>query len=103
MGIGQGDGGEGQLCLYFASDDIDADIKRATDHGATTQFGPMKVMEAGSMAILTDPTGAMHGFWQPDQFPGYGIIHEPGSLGWYDHTSADPAKAGAYYAAITGA
>jgi predicted enzyme related to lactoylglutathione lyase len=103
MGIGQGEGGEGQLCLYFASDDIDADVKRATELGATVGFGPMKVMDAGSMAIIHDPTGAMHGFWQPDQFPGFGVIHEPGSLGWCDHTSKDPDAAGEYYAAITGA
>jgi uncharacterized protein len=102
MGIGQGDGGEGQLCVYFASDDIDADVKRATDLGATVGFGPMKVMDAGSMAVLTDPTGAMHGLWQSDQFPGYGTIQEPGSLGWYDHVSKDPDAAGAYYAALTG-
>lgn len=103
MGIGQGEGGEGQLCVYFASEDIEADARRVTELGGTVHMGPMTVMEAGSMAIALDPVGALHGLWQADKFPGFGVIYEPGSLGWYDHNSPDPATAGAYYTALTGA
>lgn len=102
MGIGQGENGEGQLCVYFASDDIEADVALATKLGASVGFGPMKVTDQGSMAVLTDPVGAMHGLWQPDQFPGFRVVYEPGSLGWFDHVSAKPDDAGAYYAALTG-
>ncbi|MFJ5546969.1 VOC family protein [Streptomyces sp. NPDC093225] len=45
------------VCVYFAVDDCDAAVKRATDRGATLQFGPMG-SPFGRFAALTDPQGA---------------------------------------------
>jgi predicted enzyme related to lactoylglutathione lyase len=43
--------------VYFAVDDCDAAIKKASDHGAKLQFGPMD-SPFGRFAALTDPQGA---------------------------------------------
>ncbi|MCB5168886.1 VOC family protein [Streptomyces bambusae] len=45
------------ICIYFAVDDCDGAVKRATDRGATLQFGPMD-SPFGRFAALTDPQGA---------------------------------------------
>ena len=45
------------------------DLKRTTDKartlGATVMKEPTEVMGAGSFTIITDPTGAMLGLWEP--------------------------------------
>ncbi|MFJ7157553.1 VOC family protein [Streptomyces sp. NPDC101118] len=45
------------ICVYFAVDDCDAAVKKATDLGAKLQFGPMS-SPFGRFAALTDPQGA---------------------------------------------
>ncbi|HEV2427123.1 MAG TPA: VOC family protein, partial [Acidimicrobiales bacterium] len=102
LGLGQQEGGDGEALTYFATDDIDASAKRAAELGGTVVFGPMDVMDVGKMAIVIDPTGARHGLWQPGTFAGFGQIYEVGSPGWFNHDSADPAAAAAYYSGLTG-
>jgi predicted enzyme related to lactoylglutathione lyase len=63
MGLGQGDGGAGQMTPYFATDDIKASAAKAAELGATVLMGPMEVPNVGDMALVADPTGAVHGLW----------------------------------------
>ena len=49
---------------YFATDDINAAAAKAAELGGTVFMGPMVVPEAGTMALVSDPTGAVHGLWQ---------------------------------------
>ena len=100
MGLGQGPGGQGAMVTYFATSDIDASAAKATELGGTVFMGPMVVPGAGSMALVTDPTGAVHGLWQAGDFPGFGDVYEPGTPGWFDHSSSDPDTAVAYYQAL---
>lgn len=102
MGLGQGPGATGAMVPYFATDDIDATAARATELGGNVFMGPMVVPDTGSMALVMDPTGAVHGLWQGSNFKGFGVAYEANAPGWFDHASADPAAAAAYYAALTG-
>ena len=102
MGMGQGPGGAGVVVTYFATEDIDASAARATELGGNVFMGPMAISDVGSMALVVDPTGAVHGLWQKDTFGGFEVMHEPGAPGWWDHSSSDPDAAGAYYQALTG-
>jgi uncharacterized protein len=102
MGLGQGPGGAGALTPYFLTDDIDASASKATALGGTVVMGPMEVPGAGSMAIVIDPTGAVHGLWQAGDFAGFGVNYEAGAPGWWDHASNDPDSAAAYYEGLTG-
>jgi hypothetical protein len=102
MGLGQGPGGNGAMVPYFATDDINASVATATELGGTVFMGPMEVPGAGIMALVTDPTGAVHGLWQEREFKGFGVAYEPNAPGWFDHASNDPAAATAYYLALTG-
>jgi predicted enzyme related to lactoylglutathione lyase len=102
MGLGQGPGGAGVLVPYFATDDIDASAAKAAELGGTVFMGPMVVPEAGSMALITDPTGAVFGLWQGGNFKGFGVAYESNAAGWFDHASSDPETAAAFYAGLTG-
>jgi hypothetical protein len=102
MGLGQGDGGAGQMTPYFATDDIKASAAKAAELGATVLMGPMEVPNVGDMALVADPTGAVHGLWQAGNFSGFGVAYEPSAAGWFDHASKDPAAAAAYYQSLTG-
>jgi len=102
MGLGQGPGGQGALVPYFGTDDINATAAKAAELGGTVFMGPMEVPGAGTMALVSDPTGAVHGLWQGGDFPGFGVVYEPNTVGWYDHASSDPAAAAAYYEGLTG-
>jgi predicted enzyme related to lactoylglutathione lyase len=50
---------------YVQVDDIRAATDKAKSLGATIMRDVMEVMDAGSLSILRDPTGAMLGLWQP--------------------------------------
>jgi uncharacterized protein len=102
MGLGQGPGGVGAMVPYFATDDINAAAAKAAELGGTVFMGPMEVPEAGTMALVSDPTGAVHGLWQAGNFQGFGVAYEANAAGWFDHASSDPAAAAAYYQGLTG-
>ncbi|MGD0691122.1 MAG: VOC family protein [Acidimicrobiales bacterium] len=102
MGMGQGPGGVGAMVPYFLTDDINASTATATELGGNVLMGPMEVPGAGIMALVIDPTGAMHGLWQAREFEGFGAAYEAGAAGWWDHASDDPAAAAKYYTALTG-
>lgn len=44
--------------VYFGGTDVDADVKRAIDLGATVVAGPMDIPDMGRFAVLLDPQGA---------------------------------------------
>jgi predicted enzyme related to lactoylglutathione lyase len=102
MGVGQGPGGAGAMVPYFTTDDLDASIARAKELGGNVFMGPQVVGNAGAMALVADPTGAVHGLWQAAEFKGFGVVYEAGAPGWFDHASNEPDKAAAYYSGLTG-
>ena len=51
---------------YVLVDDIKATTEKAKSLGATVMIDVMEVMNMGWLSIITDPTGAALGFWQPE-------------------------------------
>jgi predicted enzyme related to lactoylglutathione lyase len=49
---------------YVQVQSIDATVKKAESLGAKTMLAKTEVMGMGWLAIITDPQGAMFGFWQ---------------------------------------
>ncbi len=62
----------------------------------------MQVMKFGRMALARDTTGVEHAFWQVGNFAGFGVMDEPGSIGWFDHVSGNIQKSADYYLAVLG-
>ncbi len=89
--------------LYFASEDIQADVARAVALGAKVLYPPMMVGEFGSMAGCQDPTGAAFSFWQAGQHIGAQITDEPGATTWHELYASNAKQARDFYKALLGA
>ena len=97
LGIGEQSDGQGRWVTYFSTSDIDKACERATANGGQVFFPPMQVMDVGSMALVLDPTGAVHGLWQPNTFSGFEVFDESNTPGWFDHVSENTENASRYY------
>ncbi|MCX5199124.1 VOC family protein [Streptomyces sp. NBC_00249] len=85
---------------YLSTDSIDSTLKAAGDAHGTVMMGPMDVMELGRMAVVSDPTGAVFGLWEPGSFDGAGIVNEHGALIWNELVTPDIPAAAAFYSAV---
>jgi uncharacterized protein len=99
---GQQQGAPPTWTLYLATDDADATAAAAQAAGGSVLAGPFDVGDAGRMAVIADPTGAVFGVWQHNESIGAELVNEPGGLVWEDLRSADPDAARAFYAAVFG-
>lgn len=89
--------------LYFATDNIEADLANAVKLGAKILYPAMAVGELGSMATCEDPTGATFSFWQAGTHVGSQFAEEPGTPAWYELYSSDAKQARDFYTAVLGA
>jgi predicted enzyme related to lactoylglutathione lyase len=73
--------------VYLASVDTKESVDNAVAHGAAVIVPPMDVMDLGVMAVVTDPSGAGIGIWQPKEHQGFTLFGEPGAPSWFElHT-----------------
>lgn len=87
---------------YITVDDIAASIAKVEAAGGTVMMPSMQVMEAGHMAVIGDPTGAVICMWQPIQHIGCEVVNEPGALIWNEMSNTDVASAKQFYEAVFG-
>lgn len=59
-------------------------------------------MEAGRMAIIQDPAGAMLAAWQPERHIGARRVNDPRCQAWNELQSRDPKTAAAFYSGLFG-
>ena len=95
-------GGQSWWLSYFTIEDADATAERVRELGGTVQAGPFDVFDAGRMAIVQDPTGAMFAVWQPKQGIGAEVFGEPGALAWNELYTHDTEAAAAFYGGLFG-
>lgn len=89
--------------LYFATDEINEGVARAEALGAQTLYPAMAVGPFGSMATLTDPTGAQFSLWQAGMHVGWQMTNEPGAVAWFELYSPNAKAARDFYTALLGA
>ena len=89
--------------LYFATDNIEADVAHAVELGAKVVSPAMAVGEFGHMASCEDPTGAAFSFWQAGQHVGSQVTDEPGSTAWCELYTSNAKQARDFYTAVLGA
>jgi uncharacterized protein len=63
---------------------------------------PFEVMDAGRMAVFTDPEGAAFCVWQAKEHRGARIVNEPGSLNFNGLNTRDPESAKPFYGSLFG-
>jgi predicted enzyme related to lactoylglutathione lyase len=88
--------------VYLASDNAPKTLESAAAHGAQILVPSMEVADLGSMAVITDPTGAAVGVWQPGTFPGLTVLAEPGTPGWFELQTRDHGAAVGFYRDVFG-
>ncbi len=101
-GIGPQQGPVSAWTTYIASDDVDASAALVKDSGGTVMMEPMDVMDAGRMAIVTDPEGAAFGVWQAGTHKGAQLVNEAGTMGWNELWTRNADQAKAFYPAVFG-
>jgi predicted enzyme related to lactoylglutathione lyase len=87
---------------YVSVVSADTAVKRAQELGGKVLAPPFDVMDAGRMAVLQDPTGAVVSVWQPNRHIGARILREPGTLGWTELVTRDTDAAEKFYTQLFG-
>jgi predicted enzyme related to lactoylglutathione lyase len=87
---------------YISVADADATVALAEKVGGTVLMPAMDVMDAGRMAVLADPTGAVFSIWQPGVHQGAGIVNEPNTYSWNELITRDVDHAKAFYGEVFG-
>jgi predicted enzyme related to lactoylglutathione lyase len=87
---------------YVSVKDADAASAKAKELGGRLLMGPFDVMEAGRMALLQDPAGAVFALWQARNHTGIAAYREPDALCWTELATTDATKAGPFYTRLFG-
>ena len=87
---------------YVWVDSADETAVRARAGGGGVASEPFDVMDAGRMAVLTDPEGAAFCVWQAKNHKGAKVVNEHGSLNFNGLATRDPERAKAFYGAVFG-
>ena len=82
---------------YVTVANADASAAQIGSEGGTVLMPPMDVMDAGRMAVATDPTGAFFMIWEPKGSIGAELVNEPGAYSWNELMTPDVDKAVAFY------
>ena len=88
--------------LYVTVASVDDSARRAQELGGTLLAPPFDVMDAGRMAVVQDPTGAIIQLWEAKRSIGAKILGEPGALCWSELTTRDPETAQTFYTSLFG-
>jgi uncharacterized protein len=89
--------------VYLHTADADATMKAAEAAGGSTMVPPMPIGDMGSMMVVTDPAGAVIGFWQPGSHVGFTEWGDHGTPYWFECQSKDYKKSIEFYTDVIGA
>lgn len=87
---------------YVTVEDADATAAKAADLGGTATMEPFDVMDAGRMAVLTDPAGAVFCVWQARDSIGAELVNGHGLLSLMQLNTTDPDGATEFYSGLFG-
>jgi uncharacterized protein len=87
---------------YVTVDDADATAAKAGELGGTLFAEPFDVMDAGRMAVIADPTGAVFCTWQPGDQIGAELVNGHGLLSLTQLNTNDIGRASGFYAELFG-
>jgi predicted enzyme related to lactoylglutathione lyase len=85
---------------YVAVENTDQSAAKARQLGGKVIAEPFDVMDAGRMAVIQDPTGAVFSLWQAMKHPGIGVFNEPGALCWTELITTDTDAAKRFYTGL---
>jgi predicted enzyme related to lactoylglutathione lyase len=88
---------------YISVEDADATAARASELGGAAVFRePFDVLDAGRVAAIRDPTGAIVSLWQPRARIGATIVNDVGALCWNELATTDVERAMSFFGELLG-
>ncbi len=87
---------------YILVEDVDEVLVKVEAAGGAVVMPAMDVMTEGRMAMVTDPSGAVVGLWQPQDHEGAERYNSHGALTWNELQSRDRDAAMSFYAEVVG-
>jgi predicted enzyme related to lactoylglutathione lyase len=87
---------------YVWVESADEAASRVLDAGGSAVMEPFDVMDAGRMAVFTDPEGAAFCVWQAKEHKGARIVNEHGSLNFNGLNTRDTDGAKSFYGSVFG-
>ena len=87
---------------YVWVESADEATSKVKDAGGRVVTEPFDVMDAGRMAVCTDPEGAAFCVWQAKEHKGARIVNEPGSLNFNGLNTRDTEGAKSFYGSVFG-
>jgi predicted enzyme related to lactoylglutathione lyase len=88
--------------VYITVDDVDAAAGKVEAAGGSVIAPPFDVLDAGRMAVITDPTGGAVCLWEAKESIGAERIREPGSPTWAELITPDPERAAKFFGDLLG-
>jgi uncharacterized protein len=87
---------------YVWVDSADETASKVREAGGSVVMEPFDVLDAGRMAVCTDPEGAAFCVWQAKENKGAQIVNEHGSLNFNDLNTRDVEGAKSFYGSVFG-
>jgi predicted enzyme related to lactoylglutathione lyase len=88
---------------YISVEGADVTAARANELGGAAVFRePFDVLDAGRVAAIRDPTGAIVSLWQPRSRIGAALVNEVGALCWNELATTDVERAKQFFAELLG-
>jgi uncharacterized protein len=87
---------------YVWVESADDAASKVRDAGGGVLMEPFDVMDAGRMAVFTDPEGAAFFVWQAKDLMGARVVNEPGSLNFNGLATRDVEGAKSFYGSVFG-
>ena len=88
---------------YISVEDADATAARAGELGGAAVFRePFDVLDAGRVAAISDPTGAIVSLWQPRSRIGATLVNDVGALCWNELATTDVERATTFFGELLG-
>jgi len=87
---------------YVAVESADETAAKVRAAGGSVVKELFDVMDAGRMAVFTDPEGAAFCVWQAKEMQGARVVNEHGSLNFNDLKTRDAEGARSFYGAVFG-
>jgi predicted enzyme related to lactoylglutathione lyase len=87
---------------YVSVESADETASKVRAAGGDVMMEPFDVMDAGRMAVFTDPEGAVFCVWEAKENKGLGIVNEHGSLNFNGLNTRDGDGAKSFYGSVFG-
>jgi predicted enzyme related to lactoylglutathione lyase len=88
---------------FISVEDADATAARAGELGGAAVFRePFDVVDAGRVAAIRDPSGAMVSLWQPRSRIGATLVNDVGALCWNELATTDVERVKSFFGQLLG-